>query len=527
MKEKRIKIILGLMAFAVIGLIGVQIFWLTNLIKVEEERFNRSVNNAMLAAAAKIERNEAAKMLVDKVWVGVNEKKPKKAKEFRITGTHFNYFIHDTTKTSHIIKIENDDKDVVYQFRNDSVENGKVSEVKVIALNGGKNMKVNVSAPSLVFEKKLDTFVTSKKRLVQNVVGEMIELVNQLPIEKRVSVKSLDSILTQEFISKGINTDFQFGILKMREDSLTLLKKGTDKGTLNKSNYRTLLFPEEVFSGINELRVYFPNKNRLILGSLVGMLTLSIGFILLIVGVFLKAVQMFIRQKKITDVKNDLINNITHEFKTPISTISLACEALNEPALSAEKQSVARYSKIIKEENERLQLMVDTLLNTASMERDEIKIEKKEVDLKEITATAASKFDEAIMQKEGNIEIAASDSDCIVIGDRFHLGNVISNLIDNAVKFNERTPKVNITLTGNAQNVFLTITDNGIGIPKESLAKIFETFYRVQSGNIQNVRGNGIGLSYAKKIIELHGGTITVESQIDVGSSFKVTFPAK
>jgi two-component system phosphate regulon sensor histidine kinase PhoR len=313
----------------------------------------------------------------------------------------------------------------------------------------------------------------------------------------------------------------------MREDSLTLLKKGTDASDLNKSKYRTLLFPEEVFSGINELRVYFPNKNRLILGSLVGMLTLSIGFILLIVGVFLKAVQMFIRQKKITDVKNDLINNITHEFKTPISTISLACEALNEPALSSEKQSVARYSKIIKEENERLQLMVDTLLNTASMERDEITIEKKEVDLKEIAVTAASKFDEAVKQREGFITIDASDSNYIVIGDKFHLSNVTSNLIDNAIKFNEKTPEVNINLTANEQNIFLTITDNGIGVPKESLTKIFETFYRVQSGNIQNVRGNGIGLSYAKKIVELHGGTITVESQINVGSSFKITFPTK
>ena len=525
MKERRIKIIIGLMAFAVIGLIGIQVFWLTNLIKVEEERFNCSVNNAMLATTAKLEKNEAAQLLVNKVWVGKNDRKPKSVKEFSLTGTHFNYFVHDTTQKTRIIKIENDDDNFVYQFRDDSVCENGVTQVKVVAVSPNPRMRVQVSSPKIVFEKQLDTFVTTKKRLVQNVVAEMIDVNIQRPIEKRLNVKTLDSVLTQEFASKGISSEFQFGILKVRQDSLTLLKKGTAVAELNKSNYRTLLFPGEVFTGINELRVYFPNKNSLILSSLVGMLALSIGFIALIVGVFLKTVQMFIRQKKITDVKNDLINNITHEFKTPISTISLACEALNEPALSAEKQSVARYSKIIREENERLQLMVDTLLNTASMERDEIKIERKEIDLEDIVSKVVSKFDETIRQREGSVTTETQNSCNTILGDKFHLTNAVSNLIDNALKFNEQKPEVKLTLSSESENVILAISDNGIGIPKESLEKIFETFYRVQSGNVQNVRGNGIGLSYAKKIIELHGGTISVVSLINIGTTFKITLP--
>lgn len=525
MKERRIKIIIGLMAFAVIGLIGVQVFWLTNLIKVEEERFNRSVSDALIATAAKLEQNEAAKALVNKVWVESKAPHRKKAKELRLTSTHFNYFIHDSAKVSGIIKIEDEEDNFMYRIAKDSVKEGKISEVQVFAVNPGSNVKVKVSSPKIVFEKQLDTFVTTKKRLVQNVVAEMIDVNIQRPIEKRLNVKTLDSVLTQEFASKGINSGFQFGILKVRQDSLTLLKKGTAVADLNKSKYRTLLFPGEVFTGINELRVYFPNKSSLILSSLVGMLALSIGFIALMVGVFLKTVQLFIRQKKITDVKNDLINNITHEFKTPISTISLACEALNEPALSAEKQSVARYSKIISEENERLQLMVDTLLNTASMERDEIKIERKEIDLEEIAAKVISKFDETIRQREGFVTIEPQSSNNIILGDKFHLTNAISNLLDNALKFNEQKPEVNLTLSSESESVVLSISDNGIGIPKESLDKIFETFYRVQSGNVQNVRGNGIGLSYAKKIIELHGGTISVESQINKGTTFKITLP--
>lgn len=525
MKEKRITIIIGLMAFAVIGLVTVQVFWLINLIKVEEERFDRSVNNAMLASADKLEKKEAAKMLIEKVWVGANKSKTVKPREHHIAKNHFKYIIHDTTKTSRVIMIENDDKDLVYKFSTDSVVDNKISEVKVVSINGNTNMKVRVTAPRVVFEKKLDTFVTSKKRLVQNVVGEMIELVNLKPIEKRVSVNSLDSVLTQEFINKGINGEFQFGVLKVNKDSLALLKTGTDSAELNKTKYRTLLFPEEIFSGINELRVYFPNKNQHILSSVIGMLALSVGFIALIVYLFLKTVKMFIRQKKITDVKNDLINNITHEFKTPISTISLACEALNEPALLAEKQSVAKYSKIIRDENERLQLMVDTLLNTASMEKDELKIDKAQINVEEILTDVISKYDELIKQREATIEIINNSANCNILGDKFHLTNSLSNLIDNALKFNEQKPVIDIVLKDDLDKLILTIIDNGIGIAKDNLNKIFETFYRVQTGNIQNVRGNGIGLSYVKKIVELHNGTITVDSELNKGTTFKILLP--
>lgn len=525
MKERRIKIIVGLMAFAVIGLVGVQVYWLANLIKVEEERFSRSVSNALVSASEKFEQEEAAKILAKKVWVGKDHKQKSKVTEIKVTGTHFNYFIHDTSQQSRILKVENDEGDFVYQIHNDSTKKGNVSEIKVVSVFPGKKLNVNMNSPRIILEKKIDTFVTTKKQLVQNVVGEMIQITTQIPIEKRLSVKSINSILTREFTSKGITSEFQFGVFKVKKDSLTLLKSGTDSLQLKKSPYKTLLFPAEIFSGINELRVYFPNKGRHILSSVIGMIGLSAVFIAMIVGVFLKTVQMFIKQKKITEVKNDLINNITHEFKTPISTISLACEALNEPALISDKHSVNRYSKIIKEENERLQLMVDTLLNTASMEKDELKIDKAEIDLEEIIRTVLSKFEETIKQRNAAIEFENKNRSSKILGDKFHLTNTISNLIDNALKFNERNPIIRIKITEEERFITVSIIDNGIGIAKNNLNRVFETFFRVQSGNIQNVRGNGIGLSYVKKIIELHGGTISLESELNHGSTFRVNLP--
>jgi len=521
MKEKRINIIVSLMAFAVIGLIAVQVYWLVTLVKVEEERFNRIVNNALFSAVTYFEKNEAAKTVLKKSLVSKGNKKT--PKEFRFIGTNFNYSINDSSKPASIIRIDDTEEvDFTYHIKKDSSKNGSVSEIRVAALSNNNDVKVKVSAPRFVFERKLDTLITTKKRLVQNVVAEMIDVNINRPIEKRISVKEIDSVLTREFTNKGINSEFQFGVKKVKQDSLTLLKAGTDSILLRNSSYKTVLFPAEIFAGVNELRVYFPNKERQILNSVIGMIALSAVFIFLIVGAFLKTVQMFIRQKKITEVKNDLINNITHEFKTPISTISLACEALNEPALITSDNSISRYSKIIQEENERLQLMVNTLLNTASMEKDELKVEKSELHLEMVLNAVVSKFEENAKKKDAEIEIINQCSIDTIMGDKFHLSNAFSNLIDNALKFNEKKPIIKIVISNEDNYLSVSISDNGIGIAKENLTRIFETFFRVQSGNIQNVRGNGIGLSYVKKIIELHGGLINVESDTSIGTTFKV-----
>jgi len=510
------------MTVAVIGLIAVQLYWISNLIKVERERFHRNVIHSLLSVVDKIEKEEAAKTLLlhisteGKKNTSLTGKKKGNTRESEV-------YIHDSSSKARVVKIFSDEAPYKFNPKNDFDSSKKGVQLRVFAFSPDR--RTSIVPQRYVWHADYDTIVKNKQALVQKVITEMIEVNSQKKIEDRVSINQLNNLLKDEFSSRGIDTNFYFGVNKTNKDSLALLKSGADTTELKKSRLRTLLFPAEMFLDRNELVVYFPDEQRQILSSIAGMLGLSVGLILVIVGMFFKTVQMFLKQKKITQVKNDLINNITHEFKTPISTISLACEALNEPILLSEKNSVNRYSKIIREENNRLKIMVETLLNTAAMEKSEFNLSKEEIDLPDLIISASSKYDEAIKQKEGKIIFELNAVQSTITGDEFHLANIITNLIDNAIKYNERKPEITISTQNENKSIVVSVKDNGIGIPKEYLPKIFETFYRVSNGNIQNVRGNGIGLSYTKKIVEAHNGKISVSSDVGRGSEFRITLP--
>lgn len=519
MKERKIKFIVALMTVAVIGLIAVQLYWISNLIEVERDRFRRNAYHSLFRVVDQIEKEEAAKTVLADILVKGKEKtsvewKSAKPKEFKI-------FVGDSTLKSKMVKIYSEDGPFRINPQNDFDSTKKGVQLRVFAYS----QEAKTRMPRYVWRSDFDTIIRNRQSLIQRVVTEMIEVNTQKKIEDRISVKQLDKLLTNEYRSRGINDDFYFGVYKSRNNGFTLLKNGTDTSAIRKSRLRTLLYPAEMFLDRNELVVYFPNEQKHVLSSITGMLGLSVGLILVIVGVFFSTVKMLLRQKKITRVKNDLINNITHEFKTPISTISLACEALNEPTLSTEKTSVMRYTKIIKEENDRLKIMVETLLNTAAMEKSEFSLTKEETDLHDLIRSGAMMYDEALKQKEGKIVFELNASPSIVYCDDFHVTNIIANLIDNAIKYNERKPEITISTRNVNKSIRVVIKDNGIGIPKEFQGKIFDTFYRVASGNVQNVRGFGIGLSYAKKIVEAHGGNISVTSDDGNGSEFIITIP--
>ena len=254
------------------------------------------------------------------------------------------------------------------------------------------------------------------------------------------------------------------------------------------------------------------------------MLILSLIFVGIIVAVYIKTLKMFLDQKKITEVKNDLINNITHEFKTPISSIALATEALIEPQLRDQQGSIKKYSDIIAEENERLTKLVENLLNTAAFERSEIDLKKEKVNVSEILSSIVSKAKSV----SDNINISVNDTtsgQVIIKADVFHLSNILSNLIDNAVKYSEEIIDISIKVKKNGDGIEISISDKGIGISKNNQQKIFETFYRVPTGNIHNVKGNGIGLSYVKKLVEAHNGWIKLSSELGEGSTFTIYLP--
>ncbi len=518
MKERKIKIIIAVMALSVTGLIALQIYWLKSIIKIEEERFETTVNIALLNASELLSKDEAAHAVVNRITGGKKdvvvlvEKDSSGKKKILSERKPLRIMRFDSSKSGAF------GYNVTYL--EDSLDKKRIEVVEK------HTSKFNPQQQKFEWKINTDTMIFKHDQLVHNVVTELVSHNTGRRIEDRISVKKIDSLLSREFGNAGINTEYFFAVNKLSIDSLTLIKEGADPALIKKSQFKTLLFPGDVFFNPNQLIVYFPNKNSFIFSSVIGMLVLSIFLILIISGVFYKTVQMFIRQKKITEIKNDLINNITHEFKTPISTISIACEALNEPGLLNSSGSVNKYSKMIQEENGRLRMMVENLLTTAALEANGINhISKDKIPLDDVINSSINKFEESLNKMNGKIILQGIPSGIIVNADKFHLTNLLANIIDNAIKYNERVPEISIEIEKRINNIIVRITDNGIGIAKENLDKIFDTFYRVPTGNIHNVRGNGIGLSYVKKIIDAHGWKIFVESLLGKGSAFEIRIP--
>jgi two-component system phosphate regulon sensor histidine kinase PhoR len=243
------------------------------------------------------------------------------------------------------------------------------------------------------------------------------------------------------------------------------------------------------------------------------------------VGCFYIAMMTILKQKKLAEIKNDFINNMTHEFKTPISTISLATQLIQEDASVHENASIQRYLGIIKDENVRLGQQVERVLQTAQMEREEIVLKKKKVNMHELILQVIEMNQPMLMAKNGVIHTAFSDHPAELLIDEVHMSNVINNLIDNAVKYSAEAPEISIETKAIDSTFILQVSDKGIGMQKDVLTQVFEPFYRVPTGNVHNVKGFGLGLSYVKKIVEAHGGNVQVKSQLGKGSTFEITIP--
>jgi two-component system phosphate regulon sensor histidine kinase PhoR len=273
------------------------------------------------------------------------------------------------------------------------------------------------------------------------------------------------------------------------------------------------------------LKIYFPDSAAFIWQTM-GLSLAGSGLLLLVmIGCFYFAVLTILRQKKLALVKNDFINNMTHEFKTPITSISLATQLLQEELKPGKNDSILRYLGIIKEENTRLGQQVERVLQTAQMEREEITLKRRSVDMAALIQHVAEINGPLLDWVNGSIKLTLSDLPNQMEIDEVHISNVLNNLVDNAVKYSPANPKVEISAHQQEQGVLIAVKDQGIGMPKEALSNIFDAFYRVPTGNVHNVKGFGLGLSYVKKIVEAHGGKVHVKSKLGDGSTFEIYLP--
>jgi two-component system, OmpR family, phosphate regulon sensor histidine kinase PhoR len=289
-------------------------------------------------------------------------------------------------------------------------------------------------------------------------------------------------------------------------------------GTANEN-----LTPDEI------LIILWPKVDKLVFKDMTLRIVAAILFTLIIISAFYLTVSTMIRQKKLSEIKNDFINNMTHEFKTPIATISLAVDAIRNEKVQRDTEKLGYFSSIIKEENQRMNRQVETILKSALMDRQEVQLNLKPLHVHEIIRDVADNFILRLQEKQGMLETELSAMDDLIEGDEVHISNLVTNLMDNAVKYSKENvpPIIRLITSSNNKKFIIRIEDNGIGMSRETLKRIFEKFYRAHTGNIHNVKGFGLGLSYVKNVVDAHEGTIKAESTLGKGSCFIIEFNLK
>lgn len=344
-------------------------------------------------------------------------------------------------------------------------------------------------------------------------------------LEKYISAGLLDTLLSEELKAKGIGLDYVFGIFKPSANRMVLQKSGADKDLLLSKGYSFPVFVGANVASSSYLLLYFPDKSRSFLLSLWGMLFAAILLILIITGAFAFSMFSNIRQKKLSDMKNDFISNMTHEFKTPISTISLACQVLSDHDIQKTSELYDSYIKIIHEENKRLGTLAEKILQTAILEKGKLILRLEEINIHHLISDVVKSIAMQVEIRDGLIIQDLTAENYFVKIDKLHFTNVIYNLLDNANKYSPRKPNIRITTEDVPGYLCIKIADNGVGISKANQKKIFEKLYRVPTGDVHNVKGFGLGLSYVKFVVEKHNGSINVESELNKGSTFSVYIP--
>lgn len=517
--NKRIFIlIVVLMSVSLVGIISVQVYWIKNAIKDKRQQFESNVTIALGRTSERVREKEE------------NEAYSRYGKFFE----------------NEIFRTESEITNYLYQQIDNS---GNKRFVYGTYLEEGFNIPTGFSYPDTTFVKK----ITSKKNFlsveaVENVkdLGKEInqssfsdfrrhtdyekrkfaEILSQekklLPVHKRISSGELQNILKEEFLKRNISQEFKFGLYDA--GFATSVKSGYFKANPNKDYYYPL-FEDENGNSQYKLYVSFPEERKSLISGIMSVLLLSLLFISVIIATFSTSLYQLIRQKKISEIKTDFINNMTHEFKTPIATINLALDAIKNPKIISDEQKVKRYLKMIREENKRMHGQVESVLRISKLEKNQVEISKETVDMIDVIEDAIEHLQLLVSNKNGSITLYVKAINTEVLGNKFHLTNVMVNMLENAIKYSEGAPEIKVFTESTSKFFVCKVKDNGIGMSKAAQKHAFDKFYREHGGNVHNVKGHGLGLSYVKEIIDNHQGIVCVESEKGKGSTFTVRLP--
>jgi two-component system phosphate regulon sensor histidine kinase PhoR len=520
MGKKIFVLIVGLMSISLIGIIAVQLYWINNTIESKKEQFKNDVQKTLVRVSERINEREKAEFekqidgLIDNIGLATNAQIK-------------NYFFQQIdTSTRQRITFGGTFLEKNFKLPTDFLDNDTIILKRVSGKQDFFQTRLIKGVDNIFSteDQKRYSFTKRYKDMEKPYFSRALEAYKKTkPLHQRVRNRELNTTIKEELIKRNINLDFKYGVYS-KDGLATKLKSGYY--TINKKeSYRYPFFLNPNGTIEYELYITFPTKNKHILSGISNILILSLFFILIIIIAFSSSLYQLIRQKKISEIKTDFINNMTHEFKTPIATINLALDSIKNPKIIDDNNKVLRYIQMIRDENKRMHSQVENVLRISSLEKNQIDIKKEAIDMHDVIDDAISRISLLIADSQSSLDIHLEAKTTEIIGNQFHLTNVVVNILENALKYSNGLPKIDVFTHSTNKFFIFKIKDTGIGMSKSVQKQVFNKFYREQKGNIHNVKGHGLGLAYVKQIIDKHYGEVMVESEKGIGSIFTVKLP--
>lgn len=543
MNKKIITGLIALMGISIIGIIIIQLVWMNNAIRVKNELFDRSVNEALTSTTNRLETMQDFRMINHFAFNdsmhfrGIAPLPPVPPNVLnRAPGRMVIPKGPSAKQIEMIVKAGKNRNGFQYQIStkgdslNSEIENIVVINSDSIIQNLGSVYAHGINKfDSLVgqfqtwtdsagkLKQRMEFKTRQMKRLADKAVHEISTWEEDVPIER------VNEVLKKELENRNIPIPFELGIIK---DSIFTDKSVTaDTLLLSNSNYKVNLYPHGIFQKNALLSVYFPEKESFIYKTLNWLLLMSLFFSVIVLVTFGVSIYFILKQKKISEMKSDFINNMTHEFKTPIATISVAADSITNQKIIENPERIRFYTEMIKKENARMNQQVEDILTIARLEKKDFEFNWKAFNLHEVIEDAIESIVLQVEKKGGSVTSELIAANPVATSDSSHFANLIYNLLDNANKYSSVAPEIKISTSNTGKGVLIVVEDKGIGMTKAVQSRIFERFYRQTSGNIHNVKGFGLGLSYVKAVLEANHGSISVHSEPGKGSKFEVFIP--
>ncbi len=518
------RLLVLLMSLSLIGIILVQVYWFNTSFKNNNEQFKFHVKQVIGNVADKLQKQEAYSFY-DKY----NHYKDSTGKIPQKNDLLEFYYVQKNPRTNKTIVYSNsiitEDYNISSTFFNKKFNNERFKNFnskRVTEIYNDNIIDKSNLQQSLMPDVKIEK--SGSLDVLDNAQFEIFfkDIASAMPIQERVSKNILQKLIKKELEEYGVKTKFEFGIYN---NGLATVIKSDDFVYDKESTYSIPIFTDNEGNEKYKLLVTFPHKKKFLLSELISITVLSIIFTLIILVAYTSALNQLIRQRQISEIKTDFINNMTHEFKTPIATINLALDAIKNPKIIDDKEKVYKYLQMIRDENKRMHAQVENVLRISKLEKKELDIEKESSDVEEVINDAIEHVNLILEDRGGKIKTQFDATRNTVLINEVHFTNVLVNVLENAIKYSPGIPEIEVITENVKDMILIKVTDKGLGMSKIAQKRVFEKFYREHTGDIHNVKGHGLGLAYVKRIVEDHNGQVYVESEKGKGSTFIIKIP--